>query len=239
MSPGASSYHNTTSPILWQGSPTESFNQPMPVFVQPRIHHPPHFSSLPSPALSILRAPPVQHELASNPMRMFNWQTSKMHNALSEFDSSTAKPTEKDEEPSKEENQHEGVCKSKNCYLCTHGIVSLLDSEDVNLNPKSLGCREVVLAILSYLTLRHPKDWYTLNQDIYPLLLTHSNFIPQKSHNKRSIKRALQDTLSHNRRYFKSARKELNQNGRWKLTKMYRKWLVNVKGHQYWEVADE
>ncbi|PRP77548.1 hypothetical protein PROFUN_14232 [Planoprotostelium fungivorum] len=130
-------------------------------------------------------------------------------------------------------------CKDSSCYLCTHGIQSLLDSEDQNLNSKSLGCREVVLAILSYLTLRHPKNWYTLNQDIYPLLLTHSHYIPQKSHHKRTIKRALQDTLSHNRRYFKSARKELNQNGRWKLTKMYRKWLTKAKGDQYWEIAPD
>ncbi|PRP83675.1 nuclear pore protein [Planoprotostelium fungivorum] len=111
-------------------------------------------------------------------------------------------------------------CRTENCQLCFHGIAYFLNRRDRNLNYESPGCREMSIAILACLQLHDPKEWYTLKDDIYPFLHSHMHLFPQNS-KKRSPERQIQDSLSHNKKYFNSARRLAHCNGCWQMAPSY------------------
>lgn len=86
--------------------------------------------------------------------------------------------------------------------------------------------REMSIAILACLQLHDPKEWYTLKDDIYPVLHSHMHLFPQNS-KKRAPERQIQDSLSHNKKYFNSARRLAHCNGCWQITPSYLQFLAN------------
>lgn len=124
--------------------------------------------------------------------------------------------------PSKRKEQKVGRCNS--CDMCRQGISFFLCKTDPDTNWRAPGRKEMALAILSYLQVTKGQEWYSLRDDIYPLLESHLHLYPDNT-SERSPQRQLHDTMAHNKKHFRSGKGITRRNGLWQLSHKYRKYL--------------
>ncbi|PRP86662.1 hypothetical protein PROFUN_05141 [Planoprotostelium fungivorum] len=110
------------------------------------------------------------------------------------------------------------------CEMCREGISFFLCKTDPDTNSRSPGRKEMALAILSYLHVTKGQEWYSLRDDIYPILESHLHLYPDNA-SERSPHRQLHDTMAHNKKHFQSGKGTTRRNGLWQLSAKYRKYL--------------